>query len=403
MKKLSVLLLMALLVCSLAGATPFLDTAKATGITIQENNGVIIWTGNYGGQVKPNGPLAGKTIGLIVGCEFSDWQAYYLSEFIPEFGGKVQFVMNNNSLWKETRPARESDQPHGQWGLSLTSGMDGLGLNGGRVLYPVVMVKSDNPKLKVANPKDYDAIINLGGHSGDMNVADDVACKFIKDCADRGIPVAGIGGGIMPMIHLGLVDRKNVTGNSSVDYMLKVIANYEGDQPVVTDGKIITARDTIDTAKLLRALCKQFDPSFVDKRENILKGKKILTMVTSDWEDVEMTAPILEMLYRGAALEVGLFDPQFISKPVAPLSDYRQGSYGTSVPFQEIPLSYYKIVKQGHIPMGSFDIVWIPGAFNPGRSSRIPQPWTSSRTRTRTASLFPPSATDRFPLLRRAS
>ena len=88
-------------------------------------------------------------------------------------------------------------------------------------------------------------------------------------------------------------------------------------------------------------------------------------MVTSDWEDVEMTPPIVEMLYRGAALEVGLFDPQFISKPVAPLSDYRQGSYGTSVPFHEIPESYYKIVKQGHIPMGSFDIVWIPGAFNP--------------------------------------
>jgi len=58
-----------------SAGTPFLKVSKATGIEIVEEDGVTIWTGKYGGQKKPKGPLAGKNIGLIVGCEFSDWQA----------------------------------------------------------------------------------------------------------------------------------------------------------------------------------------------------------------------------------------------------------------------------------------------------------------------------------------
>jgi putative intracellular protease/amidase len=364
MKKIAILFLMAVVICSFVNATPFVNTAKATGITITNDNGVITWTGKYGGQQKPQGPLAGKTIGLVVGCEFSDWQAYYLASFLPEFGATTQFIMDNNHLWKETRPSRESPIPHGQWGLSLTAGMDGLGLNGGKLKYPVVMVKSDDPKLKVANPKDYDAIIILGGHGGDIMVADEVATKWIKAVADRGVPVAGIGAGIMPMIHLGMMNGKKCVGNSSVDYMLKAVGKWSSAGTAV-DGKILTAKDTYDTPWLVRDLCKQFDKSFKDPRENILEGKKVLMMVTDDWEDIEFCAPTMEFLYRGATYSVGLFDTQIRSKPVVPPSDWRQGSYGTSVPFQEIPDNYYHIVKQGNIPMSSFDIVWIPGAFNP--------------------------------------
>jgi len=371
MKKLLVLTLLVLVFCSFAGASPFMDVAKSTGINIAtDENGVIIWSGKWGGVQKAQGPLAGKTIGILVACEFSDWQAYYLASFVPEFGGTTQFILDNNHLWKETRPARESDQPHGQWGLSLTAGMDGLGLNGSKLKYPVTLLKSGDPKLKVANPKDYDALIILGGHGGDVMVADDVAEKFIKAVADRGVPVAGIGGGIMPMIHQGFLNGKKATGNYSVDYMLQVVSKFVP-EAVVTDGKMITARDTIDTPKLLRELCKQFNPGFKDIRENILKGKRVLLMVTNDWEDIELCGPTMELLYRGATYNVGVFDAEFQAKPVVPPSDYRTGSYGTSVPFQEIPESYYTIMHQGHIPMSSFDIVWIPGAFNPWNIAKL--------------------------------
>jgi len=401
MKKLLLLFVMVLVVCSFVDAAPSFPSWTNTGITQQNDNGVLIWTGKYGGNQKPVGPLKGKLIGILAACEFSDWQAYYLSEFIGEFGGLGQFIMDNNHLWKETRPSRESPIPHGQWGLSLTAGMDGLGLNGcGKLKYPVVLQKSADPSLKVADPADYDALIILGGHSGDILVADDVGFNFVKAVAARGVPVAGIGAGLMPMIHVGLMNGKKCTGNNSVDYMLKACGKFNPDARVVVDGKILSAQDTIDTPWLLRELCKQFSPGFKDQREGILKGKNVLMMVTDDWEDIELTAPTMEFFYRGANYMVGLFDTQWRSKPAVPASDLRQGSYGTSVPFQEIPDTYYKIGKQGHIPMSSFDIVWFPGAFNPWQIASCTR--TSSCRPTTRASSSLLSATARFPLPRRA-
>jgi hypothetical protein len=57
--------------------SPFLKVAQGTGIAIVKDGDVTAWTGPYGGKIKPKGPLAGKKIALVVGCEFSDWQAYY--------------------------------------------------------------------------------------------------------------------------------------------------------------------------------------------------------------------------------------------------------------------------------------------------------------------------------------
>jgi len=350
-----------------SAGTPFLKVSKATGIEIVEKDGVTIWQGKYGGQKKPKGPLAGKNIGLIVGCEFSDWQAYYLAEFVAEFGGSPQFIMNNNHLWKETRPMRGTPtHPHGMWGLSLTGGMAGLGLTGARSEPAVVIQagKGDVAELPVADPAKYDAFIILGGHSGDILVADDVALKFIKAAADRGVPMAAIGGGILPLIKLGLLDGKKCTGNLVVDYMLREIADFRN-EPVVVDGNIITGRDTYDTPAVLRALCKVMSPSFEDKHKGILKGKKVMVMICEDWEDVELVAPAMELMYRGAEYVVGLFEPQMKSRPALLGLDVRHGSFGTTVPFQEIPLSYYRIIKEADLRMDDFDLLYIPGAFNP--------------------------------------
>ena len=56
-----------------------LEAAKQTGIDIVQEGNVIFWQGEYGGQTKPRGPLAGKKVACIVGSEFSDFQAYYLA------------------------------------------------------------------------------------------------------------------------------------------------------------------------------------------------------------------------------------------------------------------------------------------------------------------------------------
>ena len=357
-----------------SAASPFLSVAKSTGIDIIEEGGVTAWTGEYGGKVKPQGPLAGKKIGIMVGCEFSDWQAYYFAEFIGEFGGTPQFVMDNNHLWKSTRPMIGiPTEPAGMWGLTLTGGMNGLGLNGNRTEFPVVMKQGEGlaAGYEVADPAKYDAIIIIGGHSGDIMYPDDVALGFLKAVADRGVPIVGIGGGILPMIQLDLVNGKNCTGNSAVDYMLKEVGHFQN-KPVVTDGNIITGRDTVDSPAVLRALAKLFDPSFVDKHKNILKGKKVMAMIADDWEDIELASPVMELIYRGATIVVGLFEPEMRARPYA---NFRVGNFGTTVPFQEIPLSYYKIIPKKNIKMSDFDLVFIPGAFNPWNINALHRNW----------------------------
>lgn len=277
--------------------------------------------------------------------------------------------MDNNHLWKVSRHLFGSGvpvEPTGRWGLTCSAGFDGLGLNGSRLLPPVVMQpgKDYAANLSVANPADYDAIIILGGWSGDIMYADDVAINFIKGVVDRGIPVAAIGEGILPLIKLGVVNGKKVTGNKVVDYMLQKIADFRSES-VVVDGNLITGRDTPDAPAVLRALCKIFDPNFKDIHKDILKGKKVMVMVADDFEDIELCSPALEFMYRGAELIVGLFKPFVRSRPPLVGLDVRVGNFGVSIPFQEVPDSYYKIIHEEDLKVSDFDLLWIPGAMNP--------------------------------------
>jgi len=336
-------------------AGDYLDVAQKTGITIQKDaDGAIIWTGKYGGQNKPNGPLQGKKIGLLAASEFSDHQAYYFMSFVGEFGGELEFVLDDNHLWKETRPNVGSMVPHGMWGLNLDA--------------PRVMGGSDKADkwvaLSKADPKKYDAMIIIGGHSGDVMCADPMATEFLQKVAENGTVIAGIGAGIMPMIRIGLMNGKKCTGNRTVDYMLKEIGDFRS-APVIADGKVITARNTADSAAVLRALCKYFEPNFVDEHKDILKGKTVMIMVTDDWEDIEMSGPMIELMYRGAGIVIGLFEPEMKARAALLGLDVRTGNFGCTVPIQEIPLSYYKIIHEKDLKMSDFDLFFIPGAFNP--------------------------------------
>jgi len=336
-------------------AGDFLQVAAKTGITVQkEPDGTIIWTGKYGGQNKPNGPLKGKKIGLLAASEFSDHQAYYFMSFIGEFGGELEFVLDDNHLWKETRPNVGAMLPHGMWGLNLDA--------------PRVMGGSDKADkwvaLSKADPKKYDAMLIIGGHSGDVMCADPMATEFLKKVSDNGTVIAGIGAGIMPMIRIGIMNGKKCTGNRTVDYMLKEIGQFRS-APCITDNKVITGRDTADSGAVLRALCKYFDPNFVDEHKDILKGKTVMIMITDDWEDIEMSGPMIELLYRGANIIIGLFEPQMKARAALLGLDVRTGNFGCTVPIQEIPLSYYRIIKEEDLKMSDFDLFFIPGAFNP--------------------------------------
>ena len=153
-RKISVLLTLMGFVLLFAGgqalSADYLDIAKQTGIEIIEKDGAIMWSGKYGGQMKPEGPLAGKKIAVFASSEFSDYQAYYFMSFIGEFGGLCEFVLNNNHLWKEVRPNFGSKTPHGMWGLSLDP-VPVLAAN--KVTYKYLM--GEDP----ADPMAYDALM----------------------------------------------------------------------------------------------------------------------------------------------------------------------------------------------------------------------------------------------------
>jgi protease I len=330
-----------------------LDLAKQTGIDIVRDGDVIAWAGPYGGNNKPQGPLAGKKIGVIVASEFSDFQAYYLVSYIGEFGGKCEFLLVDWVTWKFVRPNIANKGVRGMWDLSV----DPIPVMGGN---KHALYKS----LKSADPKEYDAVVILGGHSGDVMVTEAPVIDFIKAALGNGTVVGGIGAGLMPMISAGIMNGKKCTGDRTVDYMLKKIAQFES-AAVVTDGKIITARATVDTPAFLRALCKAFDPSFKDSWKGILAGKRAMLLVGEDFEDIELVVPTMELLYRGAEVIIGKFPPEMKSRPPLLGLDVIVGNFGVSIPFQEIPDCYYTIKNLKDLKLSDFDVVVITGAFNP--------------------------------------
>jgi protease I len=329
-----------------------LEAVRQTGINIVEDGERIFWQGECGGQTKPRGPLAGKKIACLVGSEFSDFQAYYMASYIGEFGGQLEFLCVDWVTYKFTRPNMKTKGVVGMWGLSL----DPIPVMG--------PTKHTCRNLRDAKAENYDGVVILGGHSADVIVTEAEVKNFLTAAAENGAVIGGIGAGIMPMIRSGIMAGRTCTGNRLVDYMLKKIANFE-DAPVIADGKIITARDTVDTPAFVRALCRAFNPDFEDPRQDILAGKKMLVIAGEDFEDIELAVPVMEYIYRGAQVTLATFTPVVRSRPPLVGLDVVQGNFGMSVPFQEIPESYYTIKKLADVSLDEFDALQIPGAFCP--------------------------------------
>jgi protease I len=333
-------------------AQSYLEVARRTGIDIVTEEGVVTWQGPTSGQRKAKGPLAGKRIGVLVASEFSDFQAYYIASYASEFGAQVEFLLVDWVTWKFTRPYVKDKGVRGMWGM----GVD-----------PIPVLGADRHSyrtLKAADPADYDALIVLGGHSADVMVTEEPVKALLRAVAERGGVVGSIGGGAIPLISAGVLHGKAVTGNAVVAFMLKKIADFR-DEPVVRDGNVITARDTIDTPAFVRALCEAFDPDFTCGQKGVLDGKHILIIAGEDFEDIELVVPVMEYLYRGAAVTLATFPAPQRSRPPLLGLDVVVGNFGVSVPFQEIPDNAYVIVPLAEVDLDSVDVVQIPGAFCP--------------------------------------
>jgi hypothetical protein len=75
--------------------------------------------------------------------------------------------------------------------------------------------------------------------------------------------------------------------------------------------------------------------------------------------------PVMEHIYRGAAVTIATFAPAIRSRPPCVDLDVVQVNFGMSVPFQKISEDYYTIKKLTDVSMNDFDALQIPGAFCP--------------------------------------
>ena len=330
-----------------------LAQCAATGIDITETNGVIRWNGKHGGNIKPSGPLAGKRIGVILASEFSDFQVYYLASYVGEMGGTIDFLLVDWVTWKNTRPNVPNKGVRGMWDLSVD---------------PIPVMGGDKTQawrcLRDADVSDYDALIVPGGHSADVMVTETEVISFLQSAKQAGKVIGAIGAGSMPLIRAGLMAGVRCTGDASVQFMLERIGVFE-ENAVVTDGNIITAQATQDTAAFFRALCGSLNSGFQDNWAGSLTGKKVLIPVSDDFEDIELIAPTLELLYRGAEVTIGYFASDLQARPALPGVPVLHGNFGTTIPFQEIPDTLYSFKPLANVRLAEFDVAIITGAFNP--------------------------------------
>ncbi|HAK44823.1 MAG TPA: hypothetical protein DCO79_02730, partial [Spirochaeta sp.] len=323
-------------------AADYLELVKSRGINIEVKDGATLWTGPKGGDNKDTGPLAGKKIGCIVATEFSDFQAYYVASYIGELGGRLEYLLVDRVTWKWTRPNITTKGVVGLWGLTV----DPIPVGGGE--------KADDSKsVYDADYKDYDALIILGGPSGDIMCTEKEVQDLLINAYGNGAVIGGIGGGIIPMLTVGLTKDKNCTGNEQVAFILKKTSNFTG-SPVVIDDRVLTARDTVDTPEFISTLCRYFSPDYKDPRKGILAGKRMLLIAGWDFEDFEIAVPALEFMHRGANIVMGTFTGCKRARPPLLGLNVVQGNFGMSVPLQEIPDNRYKIQDLKDTDMDDF-------------------------------------------------
>jgi protease I len=333
--------------------SPFLEVARRTGVEIVQEEDATIWLGAASGTRKPLGPMVGKTVGVLVASEFSDWQAYYMLSYLSEFGATCEFLVVDWVTWKFTRPTVRTKGVVGMWGLSVDPNPTIPA--GGRYVHR---------SLRDANPNDYDAVVVLGGYSADVMVTEAEVITFIQKVYDRGTFVGSIGAGAIPLLAAGTLHGKRATGNKIVAYMIARVGHFT-DVGVVRDGSVITARDTVDTPDFVRMLCRAFDPTYVSRRKGILAGKRIVIVAGEEFEDIEIVVPVMEYLYRGARVTLATFPPPMRTKPALLGLDVIVGSFGVTVPLQEIPESHYSLMRLADIAMDDFDHLLVPGGFCP--------------------------------------
>lgn len=104
------------------------------------------------------------------------------------------------------------------------------------------------------NANDFDALVIPGGYSPDHLRMDEKMVRFVKNCSDKGMPVAAICHAGSLLIEADVVKRRTVTSWPSIRTDLQNAGAAWMDQEVVYDGNLITSRNPDDLPAFTKAL-----------------------------------------------------------------------------------------------------------------------------------------------------
>lgn len=191
--------------------------------------------------VKDSTRLRGKKIAVIAADGFEEIELLGPVWYFKQLGAHVDIVA------PKFNPAPE------QYGLVYPE-MAKTHIMAIQYLQPVGWIKFDRTADQIKTT-DYDAVFIPGGAWNPDNLrADKDVIKFIQEFNKSGKLIAAICHAPVVLASAGILKGRKLTGYWNIQVDLKNAGGVVLEQPVVTDGNLITSRHPIDVADFSRAV-----------------------------------------------------------------------------------------------------------------------------------------------------
>jgi len=191
--------------------------------------------------VKDTTKLKGKRIAVLAADGFEEIELTGPVWYFKQLGAKVDIVA------PKFNPAPE------RFGLAYPE-MSKTHIMAIQYLQPVGWIKFDHTADQV-KVSDYDAVFIPGGAWNPDNLRQDKdVIKFVRDFNKAGKLVAAICHAPVVLASADILKGKKLTGYWNIQVDLKNAGGTVLEQPVVTDGNLVTSRHPIDVADFSRAV-----------------------------------------------------------------------------------------------------------------------------------------------------
>jgi protease I len=191
--------------------------------------------------IKDRTLLKGKKIAVLAADGFEEIELLGPVWYFRELGAQVDIVA------PKYNPAPE------RYGLSAPE-MAKTHIMAIQYLQPVGWVKFDRTADQV-KVSDYDAVFIPGGAWNPDNLRNDKdVIKFVQDFNKSNKLIAAICHGPVVLASANILKGRKLTGYWNIQVDLKNAGGIVLEEPVVTDGNLITSRHPIDVADFSRAV-----------------------------------------------------------------------------------------------------------------------------------------------------